>query len=225
VVQVNTLRTTAEGLKETLGNAGVTAVDHPWMADCLILSHVGNLEQLPAFQNGLFYVQDAAAKLSVLCAQLPKGDDVQILDCCSAPGGKSFAAAIAMEGKGHIHSCDIHSHKTACLIDSGFVIGAVLAGAPEEDIQRLHRIAHDTGVAFQIQDDILDVTGDSAELGKPVGSDEEEGKVTYVTLYGLEKASADVLALSERALEEFDSLSAGDGFLRQLILKLVSRRK
>ena len=119
----------------------------------------------------------------------------------------------------------IHSHKTACLIDSGFVIGAVLAGAPEEDIQRLHRIAHDTGVAFQIQDDILDVTGDSAELGKPVGSDEEEGKVTYVTLYGLDKATADVLALSERALEEFDSLSAGDGFLRQLILKLVSRRK
>ena len=69
------------------------------------------------------------------------------------------------------------------------------------------------------------MTGDSAELGKPVGSDEEEGKVTYVTLYGLDKATADVLALSERALEEFDSLSAGDGFLRQLILKLVSRRK
>ncbi len=119
----------------------------------------------------------------------------------------------------------IHSHKTACLIDSGFVIGAVLAGAPEEDIKRLHRIAHDTGVAFQIQDDILDVIGDSAELGKPVGSDEEEGKVTYVTLYGLDKAKRDVLALSERALNEFDSLSVSDDFLRELIIKLVSRRK
>ena len=118
VVQVNTLRTTTQALKEMLQEAGVTAENHPWMPDCLILSHVGNLEQLPAFQAGLFYVQDAAAKLSVLCAQLPKGDDVQVLDCCAAPGGKSFAAAIAMEGKGHIHACDIHSHKTG-LIQNG----------------------------------------------------------------------------------------------------------
>lgn len=118
VVQVNTLRVTTQALKEMLREAGITAENHPWMGDCLILSHVGNLEQLPAFQAGLFYVQDAAAKLSVLCAQLPKGDGVQVLDCCAAPGGKSFAAAIAMEGRGHIHSCDIHSHKTG-LIENG----------------------------------------------------------------------------------------------------------
>ena len=79
----------------------------------------------------------------------------------------------------------IHSHKTACLIDSGFEIGAILAGAPEEDIRRLEQIALYTGLAFQIQDDILDVIGDSAELGKPVGSADAEGKTTYVTLYGL----------------------------------------
>jgi geranylgeranyl diphosphate synthase type II len=119
----------------------------------------------------------------------------------------------------------IHSHKTACLIDSGFVIGAILAGAPEEDISRLEQIALYTGLAFQIQDDILDVTGDSAELGKPVGSDEEEGKTTYVTLYGLEQASRRVQELSAQALEEFDQLSVRDGFLRELILRLVSRRK
>ena len=118
VVQVNTLRTTTETLKELLERDGVTVKAHAWMDDCLVLSHVGNLEQLAAFQQGLFYVQDAAAKLSVLCAQLPKGEDVQLLDCCSAPGGKSFAAAIAMEGKGQIHSCDIHAHKTT-LIESG----------------------------------------------------------------------------------------------------------
>ena len=119
----------------------------------------------------------------------------------------------------------IHSHKTACLIDSGFEIGAILAGAPEEDIRRLEQIALYTGLAFQIQDDILDVIGDSAELGKPVGSDEEEGKTTYVTLYGLDQASRRVQELSSRALEEFDKLSVRDGFLRELILRLVSRRK
>ena len=118
VVQVNTLRITAEALKQTLQQCGINAEDHPWMADCLILSHVGNLEQLPAFQEGLFYVQDAAAKLSVLCAQLPADENMQVLDCCSAPGGKSFAAAIAMDGKGTIHSCDIHEHKTV-LIKNG----------------------------------------------------------------------------------------------------------
>lgn len=119
----------------------------------------------------------------------------------------------------------IHSHKTACLIDSGFAIGAILAGAPEEDIQRLHRIACKIGIAFQIQDDILDVIGDSEELGKTVGSDAKDGKSTYVSIHGLEQASRDVRTLTEGALVEFDALSAKDDFLRGLILQLVSRRK
>lgn len=119
----------------------------------------------------------------------------------------------------------IHSHKTACMIQSGFQIGAVLAGAPAEDVERLGKIGYDIGVAFQIQDDILDVTGDSDELGKPVGSDEEEGKTTYVSLFGLEKAALEVRALTDDALREFDSLSVSDDFLRDLIEQLVSRRK
>lgn len=119
----------------------------------------------------------------------------------------------------------IHSHKTACLIDSGFTIGAILAGAPEEDIQRLHRIAYNIGIAFQIQDDILDVIGDSKELGKTVGSDAKDGKSTYVSIHGLEQASRDVRRLTEGALVEFDALSAKDDFLRDLILRLVSRKK
>lgn len=118
VAQVNTLRTNTEQLTEELIRGGITVRPHPWMPDCLILSHTGNLEQLKAFREGLFYVQDAAAKLSVLCAQLPKGKQVRVLDCCSAPGGKSFAAAIAMEGEGEIHACDIHEHKVS-LIRSG----------------------------------------------------------------------------------------------------------
>jgi geranylgeranyl diphosphate synthase type II len=119
----------------------------------------------------------------------------------------------------------IHSHKTACMIRSAFVIGAVLAGAPEDDIRRLDRIAYETGVAFQIQDDILDVIGDSEVLGKATGSDEKDGKATYVTLHGLEQAQRDVHERTDRALRELDSLSVQDPFLRDLFLKLVSREK
>jgi len=117
VVQVNTLRTTAAKLAERLEQEGISVKPHGWMKDCLVLSGTGNLEKLPSFREGLYYVQDPAAKLSVLCAKLPK-EDIRVLDCCSAPGGKSFAAAIAMEGKGQITSCDVHAHKTG-LIENG----------------------------------------------------------------------------------------------------------
>ncbi|MBQ2786016.1 MAG: 16S rRNA (cytosine(967)-C(5))-methyltransferase RsmB [Oscillospiraceae bacterium] len=116
VVQVNTLRTTTEELIGILESDGVTPQRHPWMADCLTLFGTGNLEKLEAFQKGLFYVQDPAARLSVLCAQIPQ--NAHVLDCCAAPGGKSFAAAIAMKGTGSITSCDIHAHKTV-LIQKG----------------------------------------------------------------------------------------------------------
>jgi len=108
-VQTNTVKTTTEDLQAKLQTEGVTAQKHPWLADCLILSGTGNMEQLASFRDGLFYVQDAAAKLSVLCAELTPGQ--HILDCCAAPGGKSFAAMIAMQGQGSVISCDIHSHK------------------------------------------------------------------------------------------------------------------
>ena len=112
--QVNTLQTTSAELQDILKSEGVTAEIHPWMENCLILSETGSLEKLNSFQNGLFYIQDPAAKLSVLCAQLPK-ENIQILDCCAAPGGKSFAAAMATGGEGHILSCDIHPHKAELL--------------------------------------------------------------------------------------------------------------
>ena len=117
LVQVNTLRTTTQALTRRLAGEGVKAEPHGWMRDCLVLSGTGSIDTLPSFKEGLFYVQDPAAKLSVLCAKLPKAD-IRVLDCCSAPGGKSFAAAIAMEGHGQITSCDVHEHKTA-LIENG----------------------------------------------------------------------------------------------------------
>ena len=117
VVQVNTLKVSTGELIGKLEESGVIAQPHSWMKDALILSSTGSIEQLDAFREGLFYVQDPASKLSVLCAELPK-EQIYILDCCAAPGGKSFAAAIATEGKARITSCDFYSHK-AELIEKG----------------------------------------------------------------------------------------------------------
>ena len=119
VVQVNTLRITAAQLLLRLEQEHVSARPHDWMKDCLVLSGTGSIDHLPSFKEGLFYVQDPAAKLSVLCAKLPR-EEIRVLDCCSAPGGKSFAASIAMEGHGQITSCDVHAHKTG-LIENGAV--------------------------------------------------------------------------------------------------------
>ena len=116
VIQVNTLQTTAAALAQRLEGEGVNVAPHPWLENCLILSGTGNLEHLPSFRQGLFYVQDAAAKLSVLCADLQENS--RVLDCCASPGGKSFAAAMAMNGTGSITSCDVYEHK-AQLIAAG----------------------------------------------------------------------------------------------------------
>lgn len=115
-VQVNTCKNTTAELTEELQAGGVTVTAHPWLDDCLLLSDTGDLERLPAFQRGAFYVQDAAAKLAVLAADPRPGD--KLLDACAAPGGKSFAAAIAMGNMGEIQSCDIHPHKEK-LIQAG----------------------------------------------------------------------------------------------------------
>ena len=122
VVQVNTLRTNTHALQEILEAAGVAVRPHEWMPDCLVLSGTGDLESLPAFREGLFYVQDPAARLSVLCAGVTKAD-IRVLDCCAAPGGKSFAASIAMGGKGEIISCDIHPHKTGLIANGAVRLG------------------------------------------------------------------------------------------------------
>lgn len=114
--QVNLCRTTEEELTARLSSQGVTVERHPWLPGCVLLSGTGDLEQLPAFRDGLFYVQDPAARLAVLAAGPEPG--MRVLDACAAPGGKSFAAAVAMGDKGDILSCDIHAHKKA-LIEAG----------------------------------------------------------------------------------------------------------
>lgn len=119
----------------------------------------------------------------------------------------------------------IHEHKTAALIQAAMTVGAILAGAGQEQIEALEKCAYNIGIAFQIQDDILDVVGDSTELGKPVGSDEQNGKQTYVTLKGLEQAKADVAALSDEAVRILDGFTGKHDFLKQLIVELIHRTK
>ena len=119
----------------------------------------------------------------------------------------------------------IHRNKTAALIQASMMVGAILAGASGEQVETLEKCAENIGLAFQIQDDILDVVGDSKELGKPVGSDEENHKQTYVTLKGLEKSKETVKLLSEEAALILRGFEGDHEFLEQLILTLVQRRK
>ena len=132
VIQVNALKITTEALAEKLAACGVEVTPHGWMPDCLVLGGTGAIENLAAFKEGLFYVQDPAAKLSVYCAQLPRAD-IRVLDCCAAPGGKSFAAAIAMGGQGSITSCDVHAHKVSLIASGADRLGLTGITAKRQD--------------------------------------------------------------------------------------------
>lgn len=118
----------------------------------------------------------------------------------------------------------IHENKTAALIEAALQIGAILAGADEDEVIKMVRIGENVGLAFQIQDDILDCIGDEALLGKPIGSDARNQKTTYVSLEGLEKAQKDQENLSHAAIELFDTLPGQNDFLKNLILSLVERK-
>ena len=117
----------------------------------------------------------------------------------------------------------IHEHKTAALIENALMIGAVLAGANEINLAKMERVGHNVGLAFQIQDDILDVEGTFEQLGKPIGSDEKNGKTTYVSINGLEKAKADVEALSKGAVNILKDMGDGNEFLEEFVIYLVNR--
>lgn len=119
----------------------------------------------------------------------------------------------------------IHANKTAALIQSAMTIGATLAGATDEEIAALELCAYNVGIAFQIQDDILDVVGDSKELGKATGSDAQNHKQTYVTLHGLEDSGREVERLTGEAVAILDSFSGEHAFLKELLLHLVHRTK
>lgn len=119
----------------------------------------------------------------------------------------------------------IYRLKTSALIESSMMIGAILAGASSDEVSRVEQIAAKLGLAFQIQDDVLDVTSTLEVLGKPVGSDEKNNKATYVTFEGLDKAVSDVERISKEAEEQLDDLGYDDAFLKELFEYLIHREK
>lgn len=123
----------------------------------------------------------------------------------------------------------VNEHKTACMIESSLMVGGILAGGDSNDIRRLEEAGSCLGIAFQIRDDILNVTGTEKELGKSVGSDKDKGKRNYVTLHGLEEAQNKVTELSSRAISIFDEFyrlrNIEYPFLSEMSKQMETRRK
>lgn len=117
----------------------------------------------------------------------------------------------------------IHTLKTAALIESALMIGAILAGADDGQIAQMEQVARNVGIAFQIQDDILDVTSTQEVLGKPIGSDARNAKTTYVTLMGMERSMAEVRHLSEEAIRILQQMPGDTEFLEELVRMLTVR--
>lgn len=177
----------------------------------------------------LNYAFETAASAFVLDEGNPAiGKAFMILASKAGVYGMIGGQVVDVESEGKEIDADtlkfIHIHKTSALLESAMLIGAVLAGASEQQQRTVELAARELGLAFQIRDDILDVTGNTDELGKPVGSDEKNYKNTYVALEGLEKAKEDVKRYSESAIDRLKSLPVRNEFLYELIEELIDRR-
>ena len=135
---------------------------------------------------------------------------------------------VDLESEGKKISLDelryIHRLKTGALIKASCKIGAILAGADSDTISRVERYAENLGIAFQIQDDILDVIADETELGKPVGSDEKNEKSTYVTICGLDRAKEYSKEYTDKSLNELEAFGEKNEFLKKLTKYLLDRK-
>ena len=123
------------------------------------------------------------------------------------------------------HLMFIHAHKTSALIEAAMMAGAILAGASQEETAQIEEAAYEIGIAFQIQDDILDVTSTLEMLGKPIGSDAKNHKTTYVTLKGLEESRKEQQELSLHAIETIRNIGYSNDFLMELVTSLITREK
>ncbi len=128
-----------------------------------------------------------------------------------------------LNGEKHEVLSYIYEKKTAALFEASMMAGAALAGADDDALALLEKAGHSMGIAFQIQDDILDVTGEADKLGKPVLSDEKNGKDTYVSLFGLDEAKNKVKQLTDEAVAVIETFGENAGFLKKLMLYLISR--
>lgn len=134
--QTNTVKSTPEDLADRFQSEGVSWKTHTWMPGCFQIHGTGDLEKLPSFQEGLFSVQDPAARLAVLAAAPKPGE--KVLDVCAAPGGKTFAAAQCMQNIGEIFSCDIHPHKKALIEKGAARLGLTCVTAVTRDGKEFH---------------------------------------------------------------------------------------
>ncbi len=157
------------------------------------------------------------------------GKAIQVLAGKAGVFGMIGGQVIDVESAGKSVSKEIldviYELKTGALIESAMMIGAILAGASMDEIAKVEKIASDVGKAFQIQDDILDVTSTAEVLGKPIGSDEKNEKTTYVTLLGLEEAKKCVEDISNEAIKLLQSFERQNPFLEELLRKLIHRDK
>ncbi|HAQ51672.1 MAG TPA: farnesyl-diphosphate synthase [Lachnospiraceae bacterium] len=119
----------------------------------------------------------------------------------------------------------LYDKKTAELLKAAMVVGAILANASDKEIDIIERVAYNTGIAFQIQDDILDITSSEEELGKPIGSDERNNKSTYVAYKGLEESEKEVKRLTREALSLLSQLNKKNEFLEKLLEYMIHRTK
>ena len=190
-------------------------------------------DDLPAMDNDALLNYAYEVMTSAVCAASPEN----MKNCAGAAaviarkagifgmvGGQSLDVMLTDKPVNEKEMEFIFNLKTGALIEAAFMAGAILAGAGKECVSQLEKAGNLVGVAFQIKDDILDVTSTQEVLGKPVFSDEKNNKTTYVTLYGMEKAVADVENMSEKAESIVKSIGDNE-FLIELINKLISREK
>lgn len=179
----------------------------------------------------LNFAFETAVKAFAMCPQksIEIGQAMRILSEKAGIYGMIGGQVVDVKSAGQAVSKEvldfIYELKTSALIECAMMIGAVLAGASETEVQKIEQIAKYVGVAFQIQDDILDVTSTVEVLGKPIHSDEKNEKTTYVTLLGIENAKEAVESLSMEAIHLLHSISGENQFLEMLLKELIYREK
>ena len=179
----------------------------------------------------LNYAFETAVKAFVLEpeASLTIGNAIRVLGEKAGIYGMLGGQVIDVKETGHAVSKDvldtIYELKTGALIEAAMMIGAILGGASKEEVKTVERIASLVGLAFQVQDDILDVTSTQEELGKPIHSDEKNEKTTYVTLLGIDDAKKVVEEKSEEAISLLQTLPNENPYLEELLMELIHRKK
>lgn len=179
----------------------------------------------------LNYAFETAVKAFVLEPEdsLTIGSAIRVLGEKAGIYGMLGGQVIDVKETGHAVSKDvldtIYELKTGALIEAAMMIGAILGGASKEEVKTVERIASLVGLAFQVQDDILDVTSTQEELGKPIHSDEKNEKTTYVTLLGIDDAKKVVEEKSEEAISLLQTLPNENPYLEELLMELIHRKK